>query len=84
MHILNEVEEIDLDPENLPGDPLVLAHLSAVLLQIPTDKKQELLTSASALDLLDNANQIYRREIAFLRAMVDRFNNQEKNTINLN
>jgi Lon protease-like protein len=84
MHILNEVEEIDLDPENLPGDPLVLAHLSAVLLQIPTDKKQELLTSASALDLLDNANQIYRREIAFLRAMVDRFNDQDQNTINLN
>ena len=84
MHILNEVEEIDLDPENLPGDPLVLAHLSAVLLQIPNDKKQEMLTSASALDLLDNTNQIYRREIAFLRAMVDRFNDQDQNTINLN
>lgn len=84
MHILNEVEEIDLDPEHLPGDPLILAHLSAVLLQIPTEKKQELLTSASALDLLNNANQIYRREIAFMRAMVDRFNDQSQKSINLN
>lgn len=84
MHILNEVEEIDLDPEHLPGDPLILAHLSAVLLQIPTEKKQELLTSASALDLLNSANQIYRREIAFMRAMVDRFNDQSQKSINLN
>jgi Lon protease-like protein len=84
MHILNEVEEIDLDPEHLPGDPLILAHLSAVLLQIPAEKKQELLTSASALDLLNNTNQIYRREIAFMRAMVDRFNDQSQKAINLN
>ena len=84
MHILNEVEEIDLDPEHLPGDPLILAHLSAVLLQIPAEKKQELLTSTSALDLLNNANQIYRREIAFMRAMVDRFNDQSQKAINLN
>ena len=84
MHILNEVEEIDLDPEHLPDDPLILAHLSAVLLQIPAEKKQELLTSASALDLLNNANQIYRREIAFMRAMVDRFNDQSQKAINLN
>lgn len=84
MQILNEVEGLELDPDNLPKDPLILAHLSAVLLQIPAEVKQDLLTSASAFDLLDKSNQVYRREIAFLRAMVDRFNDQKQRDINLN
>jgi Lon protease-like protein len=84
MQILNEVEGFELDPENLPKDPLILANLSAVILQIPPESKQDLLSSASALDLLDKSNQVYRREIAFLRAMVDRSNDQNQKDINLN
>lgn len=84
MQILNEVEGFELDPENLPEDPLILANLSAVTLRIPPESKQDLLSSASALDLLDKSNQVYRREIAILRAMVDRFNNKKQKDINLN
>ena len=71
IRLLNEIEEVDLDPENLPGDPVLLAQLAAILLQMPPGEKQELLKSASALDLLESTTQIYRREIAFLRAIID-------------
>lgn len=84
MQILSEVEGFELDPENLPEDPLILAHLSGVLLRIPPERKQNLLSSPSALDLLTESNQVYRREIALLRAMVDRLNEQKHKDIKLN
>jgi Lon protease-like protein len=71
MQLLNEIDEIELQPGNLPDDPLELAYLGAILLQMPPEKKQELLISASALDMLQAANRIYDREIAFLRAIID-------------
>ena len=70
MRLLNEIEEIDLDPDHLPEDPLELAHLGAILLQMPPENKQDLLGAASALDMLNLRNQIYDREIAFLRAII--------------
>jgi Lon protease-like protein len=70
MHILNEVDRVELDTSNLPEDPLVLAHLAAVLLQTPPEDKQELLNSASTLELLNKTNRIYSREIPLLRAMI--------------
>ena len=71
IRLLNEIEEVDLDPDNLPEDPVLLAQLAAALLQMPPGEKQELLISASPLDLLDSTYQVYRREIAFLRAIID-------------
>jgi len=71
IRLLNEIEEVDLNPDNLPEDPVMLAQLAAVLLQMPPGEKQELLKSASALDLLDSTYQVYTREIAFLRAIID-------------
>jgi Lon protease-like protein len=70
MNILNEVEQVDLDTVNLPEDPLMLAHLAAVLLQTPPEDKQELLNSASALELLNKTNKMYSREIPLLRRMI--------------
>lgn len=71
VHLLNEIEEVDLVPENLPEDPLRLANLAAALLQMPPEKKQELLISTSTLEMLNNTNHVYRREVAFLRAIID-------------
>lgn len=70
MNILNEVEQVDLDTINLPEDPLLLAHLAAVLLQTPPEDKQELLSSDSALELLNKTNKMYNREIPLLRVMI--------------
>ena len=84
MRLLNEIEEIDLDPDHLPEDPLELAHLGAILLQMPPEKKQELLKSTSALDMLKLSNQIYDREIAFLRAIIKHGRDEEQSPITYN
>lgn len=71
ISLLNQIDDIDLDPEILPEDPLVLAYLAAGLLQMPADKKQELLVSESLNELLDLTNLVYLREIAFLDAIIN-------------
>jgi Lon protease-like protein len=70
MQILTEASEANLDPRHLPHDPLVLAYLAAVLLQIPPEQKQKLLTLKQATDLLNDLLVIYRRELALLRALL--------------
>ena len=84
IRLLNEIEEVDLDPDNLPEDPVMLAQLAAVLLQMPPGEKQELLKSASALDLLDSTYQVYNREIAFLRAIIDHGKDERQRHIRQN
>ena len=84
MHLLNEIEEIDLDPDKLPEDPLELAHLGAILLQMPPENKQELLRSPSTLEMLNLSNQIYDREIAFLRAIIKHGKDEEQSPITYN
>lgn len=70
MQILTEVNDLDLNPDYLPNDPLVLGYLAAVLLQLPSDQKQELLAAERAIDLLTDMFRIYRREVALLRILL--------------
>jgi Lon protease-like protein len=70
MQILTEVSDVSLDPRHLPNDPLVLAYLAAVLLQLPPDQKQELLATEQAIDFLAKMHSIYRREVALLRVLL--------------
>jgi hypothetical protein len=69
MEILTRLSDVNLDPQHLPNDPLVLAYLAAVLLQVPPDKKQDLLSRERAVDLLADMYKLYRREVALLQAM---------------
>lgn len=84
IDLLNEIEEVDLDPDNLPKDPLLLAQMAAALLQMPPKEKQELLNSASVLDMLDSSYQIYNREIAFLRTIIDHSKDERRKFIGQN
>jgi Lon protease-like protein len=71
MQILSEASETDLEPDKLPADPVVLAYLAAVLVQIPPEEKQALLAEQRAIDLLGNMEKIYRREVFMLQAIMD-------------
>lgn len=71
IDLLNKFEEVNLNIENLPDDLVMLAQMAAALLQMPPDEKQELLKSSSVLDLMESTSQVYNREIAFLRAIID-------------
>jgi len=70
MNILSEASDVNLDPQHLPNDPMVLAYLAAVLLQIPPEQKQDLLASLRASDLIADLLVIYRREVALLRGLL--------------
>jgi uncharacterized protein len=84
MQILSEASETDLDSEKLPADPVVLAYLAAVLVQIPPEQKQALLTEQRAIDLLGNMERIYRREVAMLQAIMDHGRRQDPGPFSIN
>jgi uncharacterized protein len=70
MQILGRLSEVELITRELPQEPLVLAYLAAVLLQIPPDQKQDLLASRRAVDLIAEMQTLYRREVALMDAIV--------------
>jgi hypothetical protein len=65
-------EEVKVDLSQLPDDPLSLAYLAATLIQVPADQKQTLLAEEQALGLLEHVGVLYRREVALLKAMIER------------
>jgi len=84
INLLNQIEMVDLDPDNLPQDPLMQGYLAAALLQMPPNEKQKLLESKSGLELINSTNQVYSREIAFLRAIIERGKDQSKSPVSQN
>jgi Lon protease-like protein len=84
INLLKQIEAVDLDPDSLPQDPLMLGHLAPALLQMPPGEKQDLLNSESALELIKSTNQIYTREIAFLRAIIERGKDQSQYPVSQN
>lgn len=57
--------KIDLD--ELPSEPLLLANLAAIALQISNREKQELLSAPSLLELVENCTALLVRENRALR-----------------
>jgi Lon protease-like protein len=70
MDILSQASETDLKSEYLPNDPVALAYLAAVLLQVPPREKQSLLAAQDANGFLDEMYDLYRREVVLLDAIV--------------
>lgn len=71
MDELSRIEGSDFDPLQLPEDPIPFAYMAATLLRIPSNQKQAFLAAVSANELLDDLRRHYRREVAFLKMMVE-------------
>lgn len=84
INLLNQIEDVNLNSQHVPEDPLSFAYFAAALLQMPPHEKQNLLETESAAELLSSTNQVYAREIAFLRAIIDRGKNQSMTPISHN
>jgi len=84
MDILSQVRDANLEAEHLPNDPLALAHLAAVLLQLPPTQKQSLLTAQNAAGFLGNVYDLYRREVVLLDAIMARERQAEKHLFSKN
>ena len=78
MDILSRVSDTNLEAEHLPNDPLALANLAAVLLQIPPTQKQPLLAAEREVEFLGQMYALYRREVILLDAIVTREMQAEK------
>ena len=72
LAILPEVEDLAIEPRLLPEDPIPLAFLAATLLQVPAEQKQTLLAAEQAVPLLEELRDLYRQEIALVKAMRER------------
>lgn len=67
---LASMQQIDVDPPNLPDAPEDLAYLASFVLQIPVDDKQSLLSTRRLDKLLADLYRVYRRETTILRALI--------------
>jgi uncharacterized protein len=65
-----KADNLQFDLKQLPHEPLALVYLAAFLLQIPPQRKQELLASDNALALATSVLSIYRREVTLIKALL--------------
>lgn len=67
---LESAGQIQFDSDHLPDNPVVLAYMASVMLQMDNDKKQMLLNENAADQLIRNLVDLYRLEVALLDFML--------------
>lgn len=70
MAELSQLEGVELDPKQIPQEPVKLAYFGAALLQVPVEQKQSLLSTGEAAEMLTAMRDMYRREISFIKHML--------------
>lgn len=71
LTLLGEAAGAPFDKKHLPNNPASLAYLAAIVVQIPLEEKQRLLSLPTAVELLDHERTIYRREVSLVRAILN-------------
>lgn len=72
LGLLAQASEVAFHAPDLPARPLKLAYLAAHILQTPLTRKQDLLSRDQALAFIQGLRDLYPREIALLRAILER------------
>lgn len=81
LEIVAQVGNIEIEPDQIPTEPIRLAYWSAAILQhVPQTQKQDLLALESADALLDRVSALYRREVSFLEMMLARHSHDEEDS----
>jgi Lon protease-like protein len=70
LTLLSTAGDVEFDSEQLPSDPQMLAYLAATLLQIPNQRKQELLAAPGTGNFVQQMNALYRQELPVLRLLL--------------
>lgn len=70
VELLGELTETRLELGDVPEKPVLLAFLSAILLQVPRADKQSLLVTKTIPEMLARERLFLRREQDLLRAMI--------------
>ncbi len=85
IEALGRSDNLEIDTQQFPTDPLPLTYLAAYLLQIPLEQKQDLLAAPDALTFIQATHALYRREVTLLAAMLARTTAEEEdNPFSLN
>ena len=77
IQIISEAQKEEYNFGQFPSEPISVAHLAAMLLQIPAEQKQDLLETEDAVILIDKLYVLYKREVALLDRMLSKENDQE-------
>lgn len=70
VELLSKASETELKLDRLPEDPLTLAYLVAIALQVNNHAKQELLETAGVPEILERERSLLTYETLLLRHMV--------------
>lgn len=70
LDVLSTVGQVEFDVEKLPDDTTELSYLAATLLQVPVEKKQDILKVDRVDNLLKIVYKTCREELAILKAML--------------
>lgn len=84
LAMLARAGEVQFDASEMPDDPLALAYLGAVLLQIPLDQKQDLLEIKRTADLMKAIRVIFRREVALLEFILSETSTESDTPFSVN
>jgi Lon protease-like protein len=71
LDVLAGVFDMDVGLQQLPDDPVALAFLAAIVLNVPADEKQEILSLPDLGTLLSAEVRIVGREIGLLKFMLE-------------
>jgi Lon protease-like protein len=70
IQVLGELTETEAELDQVPEKPVLLAFLTAILLQVPRADKQSLLAAGTIPEMLARENLFLARETALLQARV--------------
>lgn len=70
LKTLAKVTKMQVDLGNLPGEPLLLAYLAAIALQISNHEKQRILSEPGQAELIEHCIALLKREILSLKKLV--------------
>lgn len=69
VELLSEINDSDLSLDRLPEDPMTLAFLVAIALQVPVEDKQKALVIQSVPDMLTHEYNLLSQELMILEYM---------------
>ncbi len=84
FRLLVRAENVEVDTQNLPTNPIELGFLSASILRVPLSEKQKLLASDTMLDLVRKLIPYYRKEATLLELMLAPERVREEGPFSLN
>jgi len=70
LSLLSDLRETEFDLSMVPKTPSLVAYLAAVLLQVPLNDKQQLLSFENMTEMFADLHRMYRREVALLRNLL--------------